>query len=232
MANVCVFGVAPVQSLDSVDHAAQNQWRQAFRKSAVGRVCFLGFSLWVFPVSDSSAETDANHWHQSIYDHLHGLAEKALRGERAGHSLQPTLLVNDAYMRLQEQQNLDPADRSQMLAAGATIIRRLLVDYARGRKRLKRGGAEGRGIPLPVSVEVDAKGLDVLELNDALEALAAELPRAARIVELKFFGGLTGDEIAEQLDVSLRTVNNDWKYAKAFLYRELGPDSESTETDG
>lgn len=166
-----------------------------------------------------SSSDDSNSWNQSIYDRLHELAEKALSRESPGHSLQPTLLVNDAYLRLKEQQNLDPADRSLMLAAGATIIRRLLVDYARQRKRLKRGGKDGRGIPLHISVADDAKGLDILELNDALETLAQELPRAARIVELKFFGGLTGEEIAEQLDVSLRTVNNDWKYAKAWLYR-------------
>lgn len=166
-------------------------------------------------------------WNHSIYDQLHGLAERALSREQAGHSLQPTLLVNDAYLRLRDQQNIDPADRSQMLAAGATIIRRLLVDYARQRKRLKRGGKEGRGIPLHISVADDANQLDILELNDALESLASELPRAARIVELKFFGGLTGEEIAEQLDISLRTVNNDWKYAKAWLYRALGPGTES-----
>lgn len=177
-------------------------------------------------------ETEAADWNQSIYDQLHILAEKALRQERSGHSLQPTLLVNDAYLRLCDQHNLDPDDRSVMLAAGATIIRRLLVDYARGRKRLKRGGQKGRGIPLHISVADDANGLDVLELSDALDTLASEMPRAARIVELKFFGGLTGEEIAQQLDVSLRTVNNDWKFAKAWLYRELGPDPQGNESDG
>lgn len=182
-------------------------------------------------MSDSSSKINAGDWNQSIYDQLHILAEKALRAERPGHSLQPTLLVNDAYMRLRDQQNLEPDDRSMMLAAGATIIRRLLVDYARGRKRLKRGGQDGRGIPLHISVADDAKGLDLLELNDALDALASQMPRAARIVELKFFGGLTGEEIAEQLDISLRTVNNDWKFAKAWLYRELGPESEGIESD-
>ncbi len=182
-------------------------------------------------MSDSSSENEAVGWNQSIYDQLHVLAEKALSGEQPGHSLQPTLLVNDAYLRLQDQQNLDPANRSIMLAAGATIIRRLLVDYARGRKRLKRGGQDGRGIPLHISIADDAKGLDVLELNDALDVLASQLPRAARIVELKFFGGLTGEEIAEQLAVSLRTVNNDWKFAKAWLYRELGPEFEGNDPD-
>ena len=183
------------------------------------------------PPMTAAPEDDPISWHQSIYDQLHGLAEKALNRETPGHSLQPTLLVNDAYPRLQEQRNLDPDDRSQMMAAGATIIRRLLVDYARERKRLKRGGKAGRGIPLHISVTDAARELDILELNDALEALARELPRAARIVELKFFGGLTGEEIAEQLEVSLRTVNNDWKYAKAWLYRELGPGTESDETN-
>ncbi|MCA9022468.1 MAG: sigma-70 family RNA polymerase sigma factor [Planctomycetaceae bacterium] len=179
----------------------------------------------------ASRNNDPISWHQSIYDQLHGLAEKALNRETPGHSLQPTLLVNDAYMRLQDQNNLDPADRSQMLAAGATIIRRLLVDYARERKRLKRGGKAGRGIPLHISVADDARELDILELNDALEALAKEFPRAAGIVELKFFGGLTGEEIAEQLDISLRTVNNDWKFAKAWLYRALGPGTESDDAN-
>lgn len=179
----------------------------------------------------SSPESDAHRWHQSIYDELHSVAEKALEGERAGHSLQPTLLVHDAYERLLNQKNLNPQDRSRMLAARANIIRRLLIDYARKRKRQKRGGKEGRGVPLTMSIPDAPKGLDVLELNDALEALARELPQEARVVELKFFGGLTGEEIAQQLDVSLRTVHNHWIFAKAWLYRELGPDQESTEAD-
>ena len=182
-------------------------------------------------MDDSIPEIAAAEWNQSIYDQLHVLADRALRHEQPGHSLQPTLLVNDAYLRLRDQYNLDPANRSMMLAAGATIIRRLLVDYARSRKSLKRGGQHGRGIPLHISVADDANGLDVLELNDALDALAAQMPRAARIVELKFFGGLTGEEIAEQLDISLRTVNNDWKFAKAWLYRELGPEPKGKDPD-
>lgn len=180
----------------------------------------------------SSSEKPAIGWHDSIYEQLHRVAQAALKAERAGHSMQPTLLVNDAYLRLQQQRNLDPADRSILLAAGANIIRRLLVDFARQRQRQKRGGENGRGLPLNISVAESSKTLDVLELNDALELLGQELPRAAEIVELKFFGGLTGQEIAEQLNVSLKTVNNDWKYAKAWLYRALGPDPESTQDDG
>jgi len=177
-------------------------------------------------MTDPFDKNDENAWHQSICDQLHRLAEKALTRETPGHSLQPTLLVNDAYLRLLEQKNVDPSDRSLMMAAGSTIIRRLLVDYARRRKAQKRGGADGRGIPLHISVTNNASNFDVLELNDALEALAREASRAAQVVELKFFGGLTGEEVSKHLGVSLRTVNNDWRFAKAWLYRELGPEND------
>lgn len=160
---------------------------------------------------------------QTIYDQLYRLAERALAGERPGHSLQPTLIVNDAYLRLLEQRNIDPADRSKVLAAGATIIRRLLVDYARKRRAEKRGGANGRGIPLQVTLPDDANTFDVLELSDALTALSENHSRAATVVELRFFGGLTNEEISAQLDVSTRTVSSDWRYAKAWLYQRLSP---------
>lgn len=173
----------------------------------------------------------ADDWPQSIYDQLHNLAERAIAGERPGHSIQPTLLVNDAYLKLLEQKNVDRADRSQVMAAGANIMRRLLVDYARRRKALKRGGAAGRGIPLHIAVADDASQIDMLELNDALETLAGRNERAAQVVELRFFGGLSGEEIAEHLGVSLRTVNNDWRYAKAWLYGHLSSTPNETEHD-
>lgn len=168
-------------------------------------------------------------WHSSIYEQLHQVAEQALQHEKPGHSLQPTLLVNDAYLRLLDQKNVDPSDRSAVMAAGAVIIRRLLVDYARKRKSKKRGGAYGRGNRLHLSIADDANKLDVLELNDALDLLGKQRPRAAQVVERKFFGGLTGEEIAEQLGVSLRTVKSDWRFAKAWLYRELGSDQDDSE---
>jgi RNA polymerase sigma factor (TIGR02999 family) len=161
-------------------------------------------------------------WHDSIYDELYRLAERALRQESPGHSLQPTLLVNDAYLRLLDQRTVDPADRSQVMAFGAAVIRRLLVDYARRRKAQKRGGATGRGLPLHIAVADKANPLDLLELNEALDALGQENSRAAQVVELKFFGGLSGEEISERLGISLRTVNNDWRYAKAWLLDALG----------
>ena len=168
----------------------------------------------------------AGNWQQTIYEELHRQAENALRQEAAGHSLQPTLLVNDAYLKLMDQRNLNPHDRSQILAAGGNIIRRLLVDHARKRKAQKRGGPDGRGIPMHISVAVDASDIDILELDEALDLLAMQNSRAAHVVELKFFSGLSGEEIAEELDVSLRTVNNDWRFAKAWLYRQLESDGE------
>ena len=169
-------------------------------------------------------------WHPSVYEQLHQIAERALKRESPGHSLQPTLLVNDAYLRLLEQRNISPDDRSAVMAAGATIIRRLLVDYARKRKSQKRGGEKGRGNRLHASIADDASQIDVLELNDALEVLGEHRPRAARVVELKFFGGQTSEEIGDQIGVSLRTVKSDWRFAKAWLYRELGSDQGYSET--
>jgi RNA polymerase sigma-70 factor (ECF subfamily) len=179
-------------------------------------------------VNHPAAHPEGESWQQSIYDQLHRLAEAALARETPGHSLQPTLIVNDAYLRLLEQKNIDPADRSQVMAAGATIIRRLLVDYARQRKAQKRGGENGRGIPLQVSLPDHANHIDILDLTDALVSLSRESPRAAQVVEMRFFGGLKAEEIAEQLGVSPRTISNDWRYAKAWLYQTMGPDTQPT----
>jgi RNA polymerase sigma factor (TIGR02999 family) len=170
---------------------------------------------------NDSSQSNRSRLQESIYDQLHSIAQAALARETPGHSLQPTMLVNDAFMRLLDQQNVDRKDRTQVLAVGATIIRRLLVDYARTRKAQKRGGGKGRGVPLDNSMSNSTNKIDILELNDALESLSQQSPRAADVVELKFFGGLTGKEISDQLDISLATVNNDWRFAKAWLRRAL-----------
>lgn len=142
-------------------------------------------------MTEPPPEDHGAQWHRSVHDELHLLAAQALTRETPGHSLQPTLIVNDVLL---DQRNIDPQDRSQVLAAGAVIIRRLLVDYARKRKAQRRGGADGRGIPLRLPVPDSAKLIDVLELHDALELLGKENPRAAQVVELKFFGGMSSEE--------------------------------------
>ena len=161
-------------------------------------------------------------WNESIVNELRRLAGAAMRAERAEHTLQPTALVNEAYMVLQRQNNIDLGERSVFMAAAATTIRRILVDHARRRRAEKRGGPDAKRKQLLVSMMGDNKqDLDVLDLHDAMNALAEQSERAAKVVELRFFGGLTGEEIAEHLDVSLRTVNNDWKFSKAWLYKHL-----------
>lgn len=177
-----------------------------------------------FPPNTSS------QWRDSIYDQLHRLAVVAVAREKSGHSLQPTMLVNDAWLKLRDQHNIDVCERAEILAAGANIIRRLLVDYARKRKAEKRGGSVGRGKHLDISVADDANQMDILELHDALSALRHRNERASRIVELRFFGGLTGEEIAQHLKISPGTVKNDWRFAKAWLYRELSakPDDDGS----
>lgn len=172
-----------------------------------------------------------HQWRDSIYNELRQIASTALATETPGHSLQPTLLANDAYIRLVDQRNVHPSDRAPFMAAAANIIRRLLVDYARKRNAQKRGGLLEKKIPLHISVADDASSLDVLELHDALKALARQNPRAAEVVELKFFGGLTSLEAAGQLKVSLGTVNNDWQFAKAWLYRTLADEPETESVD-
>ena len=170
---------------------------------------------------DSESE-NARELSRSLYDALHEIATRELRRERPGHSMQPTLLVHDAYMRLLQQRNIDQGRRTAVLAAGAKIIRRLLVDYARARKAQKRGGEHGRAVPLSVSLAEERDGLNMVDLHESLELLEKEHARASMVVELRFFGGLTWEEIGAELQVSAGTVSNDWKYAKAWLYRAMG----------
>jgi RNA polymerase sigma factor (TIGR02999 family) len=149
-----------------------------------------------------------------------------MRGERAGHSLQPTALVNEAYMRLMDARQVRWQDRSHFLAMSATIMRRILVDHARARQYQKRGGGAQRVTLVDGIGGSDERPHDVVALDDALEALARFDERKSRVVELRFFGGLGVDEIAHVLGVSRDTVMRDWKLAKAWLSRELTAKSE------
>jgi RNA polymerase sigma factor (TIGR02999 family) len=158
-----------------------------------------------------------------VYEELHRLAHYYLKRERAGHSLQTTALVNEAYMRLVDYKRMHWQNRAHFLAVSAQAMRRILVDRAR-RHNAKRGAGVDH-----VSLDAEAvlctdRSDDFVSLDDALTALAERAPRKAKVVELRFFGGLSVEETAEVLRVSPITVMREWKSAKAWLYRELaGP---------
>ena len=158
-----------------------------------------------------------------VYGQLHRLAHYYLKRERAGHSLQTTALVNEAYIRLVDYKRMHWQNRAHFLAVSAQAMRRILVDRAR-RRNVKRG-ADAEHVSLDAEAVLCAdRSADFVSLDDALTALAARAPRKAKVVELRFFGGLSVDETAEVLRVSPITVMREWKSAKAWLYRELaGP---------
>jgi RNA polymerase sigma factor (TIGR02999 family) len=156
-----------------------------------------------------------------VYDELRRLAGNYLRRERADHTLEPTALVNEAYLLLVGQRSTRWQNRAQFIGVAANMMRRILVSYARAHNAAKRGGQH-----FTVSLgEADRFGerpdVDLLAVHEALERLAAIDPQQARVVELKFFGGLTIEETAEVLGVSHTTVETDWKMARAWLRREL-----------
>ena len=156
-----------------------------------------------------------------VHDELYRLAQRQMRGERKGHVLQTTALVNEAYVRLVDLSRVRWQDRAHFFAMSARLMRRILVDHARARRALKRGG-EIRVISLDDTAEIsDSRISDFVALDDALEALAKIDARKSRIVEMRFFAGLTVDETAEALHVSPQTVMRDWQLAKAWLLREL-----------
>lgn len=156
-----------------------------------------------------------------VYSELRGMARGFLRRERAGHTLQTTDLVHEAYMRLVDQRRVDWQSRNHFFAIAARVMRRVLVDYARSRKRHKRLG-DVKLIPLQDASDVgDSTATEVVALNDALRALAEFDPQKAAIVELRYFGGFTTHEAAEILGISEATIGRHWRLAKAWLYREF-----------
>jgi RNA polymerase sigma-70 factor (ECF subfamily) len=157
-----------------------------------------------------------------VYRELRELAGSLLRRERADHTLQPTALVHEAYLRLIDQTAAGWDDETYFYGVAATTMRRVLVDHARRRKRLKRGGDRGRA---PIDIETlasDPARLDLVELDESLTRLAAISPRRARVVELRFFGGLGVEEAAKMLEVSPATVKREWDTARAWLLLQLG----------
>jgi RNA polymerase sigma factor (TIGR02999 family) len=156
-----------------------------------------------------------------VYDELRSLAGRFMSRERPGHTLQPTELVNEAFLRLVDHTRVDWQGRTHFFAVGARVMRRILVDHARSKLRKKRGERPQR-VELTEKLTLTTDSLeDVLALDEALEKLNKVDPRQARIVELRFFGGLTVSEVAEVLNVSKRTVEGEWTMVRAWLRREL-----------
>jgi RNA polymerase sigma factor (TIGR02999 family) len=156
-----------------------------------------------------------------VYAELQRIARRHIARESPGHTLQTTALVNEAYLRLLGQKGVDWADRAHFFAIASTMMRRILVDHARARLAGKRAH---RQTPLSVATGLPAAGgreVELLDLDRALDLLAAEHPRTARIVEMRFFGGLENAEIGTVLELSERTVEREWSYARAWLRREL-----------
>jgi RNA polymerase sigma factor (TIGR02999 family) len=156
-----------------------------------------------------------------VYDELRRVADRQLRGERAGHTLQPTALVHEAYLRLIEQHSVDWRNRAHFFGLAAEMMRRILVNYALKRQAAKRGGHVTR-LALDDAVSfAEQREVDLVLLDEALRRLAVIDPQQSRIVELRFFGGLTIEEVAEALLISDSTVKREWRVARAWLYQQI-----------
>lgn len=156
-----------------------------------------------------------------MYRPLRAMAERHLQRERDGHTLQPTALVHELYLRLVDQRQVDWDDRTHFLAVAAHVMRRILVDYARRRQSLKRGG---EWVPVTIDAALDVMAeekLDVVALDEALDRLAAIFPQQSKVVELRFYGGLTIDETAAAMSVSPATISREWTMARAWLRRAM-----------
>src|SRR5271169_5105067 len=157
-----------------------------------------------------------------VYDELHRLAQRYMKHERPGHSLQTTALVNEAYMRLVDYKGMQWQNRAHFFAVSAQLMRRILVDHAR-RHNLKRGGGVQHVSLDHTAIAGGERSADLVALDDALNLLGTLDPRTVQVVEMRFFGGLSVEETAEVLKVSSVTVMRDWNTARAWLYRQLMP---------
>jgi RNA polymerase sigma factor (TIGR02999 family) len=175
----------------------------------------------------SGREHAADRLMPIVYDEFRKLAATSLQRESPGHTLQPTALVNEVYLKLVDQTKTDWQGRTHFFAVGAQAMRRILVDHARSKKRAKRGGGRQR-ISLDEELTLSPqRDEDLLALDEALETLAKRDERQAKIVELRFFGGLSIKEVAHLLGVSERTIGKEWTMIRAWLRRELAKDDDS-----
>jgi RNA polymerase sigma factor (TIGR02999 family) len=157
-----------------------------------------------------------------INQELRRLAKRYMAGERQGHLLQPTALVNEVWLRLIDWQNVEWQNRAHFFGLAAQMMRRTLMEYARTQHREKRGGHEGIQVSLSEAANLaPERSADLIALDDALQTLEKLDPRQARVVEMRFFAGLSQEEVAEALNVSVGTVRRDWSLAEAWLFREL-----------
>ncbi|HVF72785.1 MAG TPA: ECF-type sigma factor [Chthoniobacterales bacterium] len=169
--------------------------------------------------NDSTSLADAL---PAIYNDLRRLAGSYLRGERPNHTLQPTALVHEAYLKLCRQRNVDWGNREQFVAVAAKLMRRILLDHAIAHGAAKRGGGDGARVSFDAVLQVfDRQEVSAIALNEVLESLEAVDPRQAQVVELRFFGGLSVPEIGNVLNISPATVKREWSVAKLWLEREL-----------
>jgi RNA polymerase sigma factor (TIGR02999 family) len=159
-----------------------------------------------------------------VYDELRRQAARYLRREQPGHTLQTTALIHEAYVRLVDQRNVQWQNRAHFFGIAAQMMRRILVDHARTKKRAKRGGSDIKVSLDDATVAVKGQDLDVVALDEALERMAEIDEQQSRVVELRFFSGLTVEETAEVMGISPATVKRDWSMAKAWLHRELSGD--------
>ena len=158
----------------------------------------------------------------AVYDELRRIAAVSLRSENASHTMQPTDLVHELYLRLFAPGSINPNDRKHLFAIAARQMRRILVDHARSRNAQKRGG--GLLVDVTGAIEPAAKPQDLLAIDQALSRLAELDERAAQVVELRFFAGTTEQETADALEISVNTVKRDWEFARAWLYKALEND--------
>ena len=156
-----------------------------------------------------------------VYDELHRLARRYMSRERKDHTLQTTALINEAYVRMVDQKNVNWANRSHFFAISAQIMRRILIDHARRHAYAKRGGGAQQVSLEEVAAIAPEQGREMLRLDEALKTLAERDPRRSQVVELRYFGGLNNEEIAGVLHVSENTVTRDWNMARAWLYQQL-----------
>jgi len=156
-----------------------------------------------------------------VYDELRKVAARHLRGQRPGHTLQTTALVNEAYLRLIDASQVQWQNRAHFFAVAAHFMRRILVDFARMRNYQKRGGGAQPVALDEAMIVAPERGADLLALDEALTRLQALDARQAQVIELRYFGGLSEEETAEALKVSVRTVRRDWKFARVWLHRDL-----------